>query len=133
MMPGVDHLDVRTTLTLDDDVASKLRAEARRKGGPSDREHSAHDRVQINYQLERVARSRHQDQEVARILRENITLQPNWPWPHGNLAQFLMDRNQLDEAVAEFEKALSIAHYPGAERQLAVAKKRLAESRQRAR
>lgn len=34
MMLGVYHLDVRTTLTLDDDVASKLRAEARRKGRP---------------------------------------------------------------------------------------------------
>ncbi len=32
MMPGTYHLDVRTTLTLDDDVAAKLKAAARRTG-----------------------------------------------------------------------------------------------------
>jgi hypothetical protein len=32
MMPGSYHQDVRTTLTLDDDVASKLQAEVRRSG-----------------------------------------------------------------------------------------------------
>ncbi len=34
MMLGEYHHDVRTTLTLDDDVAAKLRAEARRLGKP---------------------------------------------------------------------------------------------------
>jgi len=34
MMPDFYHQDMRTTLTLDDDVASKLRAEARRSGRP---------------------------------------------------------------------------------------------------
>jgi plasmid stability protein len=32
MMPSIYHLDVRTTLTLDDDVAAKLKAAARRTG-----------------------------------------------------------------------------------------------------
>jgi hypothetical protein len=30
MMPGTDHRDVRTTLTLDDEVARRLGAERRR-------------------------------------------------------------------------------------------------------
>ncbi len=34
MMFVLNHQDVRTTLTLDDDVAAKLRAEARRSGEP---------------------------------------------------------------------------------------------------
>jgi hypothetical protein len=34
MMSSVYHQDVRTTLTLDDDLAAKLRAEARRSGEP---------------------------------------------------------------------------------------------------
>lgn len=34
MMPGGYHQDVRTTLTLDDDVAAKLKAAARRSGRP---------------------------------------------------------------------------------------------------
>ncbi|CAN5825126.1 ribbon-helix-helix domain-containing protein [soil metagenome] len=34
MMPAAYHQDVRTTLTLDDDVAAKLRAAARRSGRP---------------------------------------------------------------------------------------------------
>lgn len=33
-MPTLYHQDVRTTLTLDEDVAAKLRAEARRTGLP---------------------------------------------------------------------------------------------------
>jgi hypothetical protein len=32
MMPGPQHQDVRTTLTLDDDLAAKLKAESRRAG-----------------------------------------------------------------------------------------------------
>jgi hypothetical protein len=32
MMPCRQHLDVRTTLTLDDDLAAKLQDEARRTG-----------------------------------------------------------------------------------------------------
>ena len=32
MMPAVYHQDVRTTLTLDEDVAAKLKAAARRSG-----------------------------------------------------------------------------------------------------
>jgi hypothetical protein len=32
MMPWIQHHDVRTTLTLDDDVAAKLKAVARRTG-----------------------------------------------------------------------------------------------------
>jgi hypothetical protein len=34
MMPGQYHQDVRTTLTLDDDVGAKLREESRRSGKP---------------------------------------------------------------------------------------------------
>jgi hypothetical protein len=34
MMPQYYHPDVRTTLTLDDDVAARLQAEARRTGKP---------------------------------------------------------------------------------------------------
>ena len=34
MMRDCYHLDVRTTLTLDDDVAARLQAEARRTGKP---------------------------------------------------------------------------------------------------
>ena len=33
-MPACQHQDVRTTLTLDDDVAAKLKAEARMTGRP---------------------------------------------------------------------------------------------------
>jgi hypothetical protein len=33
-MPGCQHQDVRTTLTLDEDVAAKLKAEARKTGRP---------------------------------------------------------------------------------------------------
>ncbi len=33
-MSGSNHQDVRTTLTLDEDVAAKLKAEARRTGRP---------------------------------------------------------------------------------------------------
>jgi hypothetical protein len=34
LMPSRQHLDVRTTLTLDDDIATRLQAEARRRGLP---------------------------------------------------------------------------------------------------
>jgi hypothetical protein len=34
MMPAPEHLGMRTTLTLDDDIATKLRTEARRAGRP---------------------------------------------------------------------------------------------------
>jgi hypothetical protein len=34
MMPGPEDQDMRTTLTLDDDVAAKLKAESRRTGRP---------------------------------------------------------------------------------------------------
>jgi plasmid stability protein len=34
MMPNIYHQGVRTTLTLDDDVAAKLKAAARRDGRP---------------------------------------------------------------------------------------------------
>jgi hypothetical protein len=34
MMPASHHQDVRTTLTLDEDVAAKLKAAARRSGRP---------------------------------------------------------------------------------------------------
>ena len=34
MMPEPQHQDMRTTLTLDDDVAAKLKTEARRAGRP---------------------------------------------------------------------------------------------------
>jgi len=34
MMPHSQHRDVRTTLTLDDDIAVKLKAEVRRSGRP---------------------------------------------------------------------------------------------------
>jgi hypothetical protein len=33
-MPSCQHQDVRTTLTLDEDVAAKLKAEARKTGRP---------------------------------------------------------------------------------------------------
>ena len=34
MTPSAQHQDMRTTLTLDDDVAAKLKAESRRAGRP---------------------------------------------------------------------------------------------------
>lgn len=34
MMPGRQYLDVRTTLTLDDDIAAKLREQVRKSGKP---------------------------------------------------------------------------------------------------
>jgi Tfp pilus assembly protein PilF len=72
----------------------------------------------------RVARSRGDLAEVERIFRENIALTPDSPWAHGNYAGFLGGQGRLDEAIAEYEKAIAIAPYPIAVRGLEDAKKR---------
>jgi tetratricopeptide (TPR) repeat protein len=76
----------------------------------------------INGLLERMAKGRDDDREIERIKKENIALLPGSPWGYANYGAFLLDRGRYDEAVAQYEKALSLGKYPLAEDQLAKAR-----------
>jgi tetratricopeptide (TPR) repeat protein len=66
-------------------------------------------------QLEQMAEARGDDTERERILKTLIAIDPKRPWPHGNYGWFLLERERYDEAIAEFEKAVTLGPYPNAE------------------
>jgi tetratricopeptide (TPR) repeat protein len=78
----------------------------------------------VNEQLKRMAEARGDKAEVERLLKEDLTLLPDFPQVYGNYALFLMQQNRLDEAIAEYERAIKLGPYPNAEQQLAEAKRR---------
>lgn len=53
-----------------------------------------------------------------RYYKAIIELDPQDPYAHGNYGNFLLSQKRYDEAIASFEKALSIAPYPLAREQL---------------
>jgi Tfp pilus assembly protein PilF len=97
--------------------------------GAERRVRSNADHLKLNGHKERMARSRHDAVALEGILREDMSLDPQSPWVHGNYALFLMDQRRYDEAIVEYKKALAIAPYPLAEHQLAEAERLRNESR----
>jgi tetratricopeptide (TPR) repeat protein len=57
-----------------------------------------------------------------RIYKQLIDLDPQNAHAYGNYANFLLSQKRYDEAIASYEKALSIASYPLAREQLERAK-----------
>jgi Tfp pilus assembly protein PilF len=82
------------------------------------------DQRSLLYQLEAIAELRGDDEQHEKIHKAIINLDPRRPWPHGNYGWFLLERERYDDAIAEFEKAVSLNSYPNAIEGLEQARRR---------
>lgn len=71
-----------------------------------------------------VAKLNHDLDAEDRLNLAIIALDPKDPHSHGNYGAFLLTHKRYDEAIAQYETALSIARYPLAEQQLEKARRR---------
>jgi tetratricopeptide (TPR) repeat protein len=81
------------------------------------------DQAMILTQLEEMAIAKGDDEQREKILKAFISLEPNDRWKHGNYGWFLLRSERYDEAIAEFEKAMSLGGYPNAKRGLEEARR----------